>query len=74
MRLGVDTTTLMQADDWILGGFSFQHWPRTILDENNAFIHFLDFIAGLVYLIHFGFAWIFTFCLYLYYRKKTSSG
>lgn len=72
-RLKVDVTTLPILEDVITFGINIQEWPRDFFDQDSWFLHFLDFLAGLVYLMHFGFAWFVAGCLYLYYRKKTTT-
>lgn len=70
MRPRIDVTTLPRLENYILGGYYLQTWPRTILSEDNTFLLILDLLAAFVYLIHFALAWIFALFLYVYSRKR----
>jgi len=71
-RLSVDVSTLQTIESTILGGFSLQHWPRSILADDNPLLSFLDLLAASVYLLHFFFAWLVACVLWFYYHKKTN--
>jgi len=70
-RPKVDTTTLPTIDSFLLFGHTLLKWPRGPLADQPGLLTALDLLAAFVYLIHFAFAWIVGFGLYLYYRKKT---
>jgi len=75
LRPRIDVTTLPALENFILGGYSLQNWPRTVLSDGNPLLSFLDFLAAFVYLIHFAFAWVFALLLYAYSRnRKTPEG
>jgi len=73
MRPRIDVSTLPTLESFILFGHSLQQWPRSVLSEDHFILGFLDLLAAFVYLIHFAFAWIVGFGLYLYHRKRTNS-
>eukprot|EP01114_Cavostelium_apophysatum_P021205 TRINITY_DN732_c0_g2_i1.p1 TRINITY_DN732_c0_g2~~TRINITY_DN732_c0_g2_i1.p1 ORF type:complete len:378 (-),score=60.53 TRINITY_DN732_c0_g2_i1:19-1152(-) len=76
IRPTVNTTTLPHLDSRLLLGYSLLHWPRNALETAggyNGLINFFDMLSAFVYIIHFCFAWIFAFGIYMYYRKKTDA-
>jgi len=73
IRPHIDTTTLPYLEDRILLGYSLQHWPRNLIQDETSWkglVYFLDFLSAFVYVIHFMCVWIFAAGIYLYYRKK----
>jgi len=77
-RPNIDVTTLPKIENYILFGISLQKFPMTLLpcDEEWALdlVRLMDFLAALVYLLHFGVTWIFIFAIYFYFRKKSLFG
>eukprot|EP01118_Nematostelium_gracile_P002172 TRINITY_DN12403_c0_g1_i1.p1 TRINITY_DN12403_c0_g1~~TRINITY_DN12403_c0_g1_i1.p1 ORF type:complete len:399 (-),score=65.38 TRINITY_DN12403_c0_g1_i1:65-1261(-) len=70
VRPTVDLTTLPAIDNFLLFGRTLLKFPREPLHDYPTVLTCLDMLAAFVYLIHFAFAWIVGFLLYLYHRKR----
>jgi len=74
IRPKIDTATLPYLEGRILFGYSLQHWPRNLIEDESKYsplVYTLDLLSAFVYVIHFCFVWFFAIGIYVHYRKRT---
>jgi hypothetical protein len=68
----IDVITLPKWESILLGGWTWQCWPRDLLQGSpfSPLVYVADILAALVYVVHFVVPWGFGWYLYWFYHMN----